>query len=254
MTPKQLFLAHLPHIEKVVAYLWRKHHFRKEECEDFRSDIHLKMIKDDYAVFRKFQGRSSLKTYLTTVVSNEMRDYLRHLLGKWQPSAEAKRLGEVAIRLEKLLREGRSFDEAVRILQTNHKVEKSWQELYELAVRLPDWHPRPPIDGEKGLDDLPAPGDRADSPSIQKEREARRQQALAALMQARTVLAAEDRFILKMHGDGFTVARIARTLGYNEKQEKQLYRRIQRIFRELREELERRGFSKDDIDDIFDDD
>lgn len=253
MASDEIFLAHLPHIDKVVAFLCRKHHFGKEECADFRSDIHLKMIKDDYAVFRKFQGRSSLRTYLTTVVSNEMRDYLRHLLGKWKPSAEAQRLGDAAIRLEKLLREGRPFDEAARILQTNHKVEMSWQELYKLAEQLPDWRPRPPVDGEEGLEDLPAPGERADSRSIEEEREARRQQVLAALMQARAALAPEDRLILKMHGDGFTVAKIARTLGYDEKQEKQLYRRIQRIFKELREELERRGFGKDDVDDIFDD-
>ena len=252
MTSEEIFHAHLPHIDKVVTYLCRRHHFGKEECEDFRSDIHLKMIKDDYAVFRKFQERSSLKTYLTTVVSNEMKDYLNHLLGKWRPSAEAKRLGDVAIRLEKLLRDGRSFDEAVRILQTNHQVEMTWQKLYEIAAQLPDRPPRR-IEGEEVLEDLPA-GERTDSRSIQEEREARRQQVLAALMQARAALAAEDRFILKMHGDGFKIAKIARTLGYDEKQEKQLYRRIQRIFKELREELERRGFGKDDIDDIFDDD
>ena len=252
MTSEETFLAHLSHIDKVVTHLCRRH-LRKEECEDFRGRVRLKFVDDDYGVIRKFQGRSSLKTYLTTVVSNEMRDYLNHLLGKWRPSAEAKRLGPVAIRLEKLLREGRSFDEAVRILQTNHKVEMTWQKLYEIAVRLPDWHPRR-IEGEEGLEDLPAPGDRADSRSIQEEREARRQQVLAALMQARAALAAEDRLILKMHGDDFKIANIARFLGYDEKQEKQLYRRIQGIFKELREELERRGFSKDDIDDIFDGD
>lgn len=249
MTPEDLFLAHLPHIDKVVAHFCRKHHFQKEECEDFRSRVHFKLIDDDYAVFRKFQGRSSLNTYLTTVVANEMRDFLNYLWGKWQSSAEAKRLGPVAIRLEKLLRDGRSFDEAVQDLQINHKVEMSWQELHEMAARLPDRFPRR-NEGEEGLLNLPAPGDPADSRSDKEEREAMRRKILAALSELREALPKEDQVILKMRGGGFTVAQISRFLGLDQKQ---LYRRIEKILKELREELERRGFHKEDLEGLFDD-
>lgn len=250
MTPEDLFLAHLPHIDKVVAHLCRKHHFRKEECEDFRGCVRLKFVKDDYGILRKFQGRSSLRTYLTTVVSNEMKDYLNHLWGKWRTSAEAKRLGPVAIRLEKLLRDGLSFDEAVQTLQTNYKVEKSWQELYEIWVQLPDRPPRPPIVGDQVPQDLPSPGDRPDASSEEEEREAVRRKALAALAEVRKALPEEDQLILKMKGNGFTAAQISRVLRLEQKP---LYRRIEKILKELREEIERRGFSKRDIDDLFDD-
>jgi hypothetical protein len=121
----------------------------------------VKLIDDDYGIIRKFQGRSSLKTYLTTVVSNEMKDFLNHLLGKWRPSAEAQRLGPVAVQLEKLLRDGLSPNEAVRTLQTNHKVEMSAQELADMAARLPDRVPRKPM-GEEVLQNK-ASNDRADS-------------------------------------------------------------------------------------------
>lgn len=244
-----MFLDNLPHIDKVVTYLCRKHHFRKEDCEDFRSHVHLKMIEDDYGVFRKFQERSSLKTYLTTVVSHEMLDYLNHLWGKWRTSAEAKKLGPVAVLLEKLFRDGLSFDEAVQTLQTNHKVEMSWQELYELAKQLPDRFSRW-IEGPEVLRDLPS-RDRADSQSGKKERKAIRRKILAALEEVRRNLPKEDQLILKLLlGDDFTVAQISRVLGLDQKQ---LYRRIQKILKDLREELERRGFSKDDLDGIFDD-
>jgi RNA polymerase sigma factor for flagellar operon FliA len=252
MTPEDLFLAHLPHIDKVVAHLCRKHHFRKEECEDFRSHVHLKLIDDDYAVFRKFQERSSLKTYLTTVIQNLMLDYQNHLWGKWRPSAEAQRLGKVAIHLEKLLRDGLSFDEAVQVLKTNHKVEMTWPELAKMAARLPDRFPRR-IEGEEGIRDLPAPGDRADSRSDEEEREAILRKILAALREIRKTQTEEDQLILKMQEDGFTVIQISRVLGHDEKQRKQLYRRIQKILKELREELERRGFRKEDIEGLFDD-
>lgn len=254
MTPEDLFLAYLPHTDKVVTHLCRRYHFRAEECQDFRSHVHLKLIEDDYAVFRKFQGKSSLETYLTTVVSNLMKDYLNHLWGKWRPSAEAQRLGPAAILLELLLvREGLSFDEAVRVMQINHKVEKSWQELADLAAQLPVRTIRI-AEGEDGLDDLPAPGEGADGPIVSEERQARMRKALEVLKEARQALPAEDRLILRMMlDDRLTIAQVARTLRLDPKQEKQLYRRIQRIYKELRETLEHQGIKKGDIDDLFDD-
>jgi RNA polymerase sigma factor for flagellar operon FliA len=38
------------------------------EADDFASHPKLKLIEDDYAILRKFQGRSSLRTYLTVVI------------------------------------------------------------------------------------------------------------------------------------------------------------------------------------------
>jgi len=249
MTPEQMFLTHLPHIDNVVAYLCRKHHFQKEECEDFRGRVRVKLIEDDYGIIRKFQGRSSLNTYLTTVVSNEMKDFLNHLWGKWRPSAEAQKLGPVAIRLEKLLRDGLSLDEAIRTLQTNHKVEMSAQELTDIAARLPGRVPRRVV-GEEMLQDQPS-DDRTDSLAMEEEREAVRRKVFPALEEIRKALPPEDQLILKMKGDDFKKADISRILGLDEKP---FYRRIDRIFKDLREELERRGFTKEDIGWIFDDD
>lgn len=251
MTPDQLFLAHRPHIDKVVTHLCRRHHFRKEECEDFRSHVHLKLIEDDYAVLRKFQGRSSLKTYLTTVIQNLMLDYQNHLWGKWRPSAEAQRLGPAAVLLERfLVRDGYSFDEAVQEMQINRKVEMTWQDLAKIVARLPNRSTRR-VDGEEELRDLPDPGEGADARVADEERQARKCKALEILKEARQALPEEDRLILRMLlDDRFTVAEISRTLHLDQKQ---LYRRIQKIYKELREELERRGIKKEDIDDLFDD-
>ncbi|HWM90206.1 MAG TPA: sigma-70 family RNA polymerase sigma factor [Thermoanaerobaculia bacterium] len=253
MTPAQMFLDHLPHIDKVVTYLCRKHHFRKEECEDFRSHVHIKLIEDDYAVLRKFQGRSSLKTYLTTVVVNLMKDYQNHLWGKWRPSAEAERLGPTAILLERLLvRDRYSFEEAVQVLQVNHKVEMSRQDLAELAGRLPTRFTRQ-MEGEEGLREIPSPDGRADGGIVEDERGAARRKVAKALPEALKILSDEDRLILEMRMNGFTIAQISRTLRLDQKQEKQLYRRIPKIYKDLREELGRLGITKEDIDDLFDD-
>jgi RNA polymerase sigma factor (sigma-70 family) len=254
MTPKDLFLAHLPHIDKVVTHLCRRHHFRKEECEDFRGRVHLKFIDDDYATLRKFQERSSLKTYLTTVVSNEMKDYQNHLWGKWRPSAEAERLGPTATLLERLLvRDGYSFDEAVQEMRINRKVEMTWKDLANIAARLPSRSPRQ-IEGEEGLRDVPAPDEQADDRVVGEERAAARRKVWKALSEALKILSAEDRLILKMKMTGFTVKQISIKLRSDQEQfQKQLYRRIEKLLRDLRRELERLGIRKEDIDDLFDD-
>lgn len=250
MTPNDLFLAHLPHIDNVVAHLCRKHHFQREECEDFRGRVRVKLINDDYAIIRKFEGRSSLKTYLTTVISNEMKDFLNHLLGKWPSSAEAKRLGSVAVQLEKLLlRDGLSLDQAIRTLQTNHKVEMSVQELTDMAEQLPIRVRRQDV-GEEVLENQPS-NVQTDSLAKAEEREAVLQRVLPALAEVRKALPPEDQLILRMKGDDFKVADIARVL---ELEQKPLYRRIERLLKDLREELERRGFRKKDLDVIFEDD
>jgi RNA polymerase sigma factor for flagellar operon FliA len=155
----------------------------------------------------------------------------------------------VAIRLEKLLRDGLSLDEAVRTLQTNYKVEMSAQELAEMAARLPDRVPRKPV-GEEALENEVSP-DQADSLAKTQEREAVLRKVLPALQEVREALPPEDQLILKMKGKDFTVAEIARILGLEQKP---LYRRIERLFKDLREELERRGFRKEDLEGVFDDD
>lgn len=250
MTPEATFLAHLPHIDKVVTSLCRRQHLRKEECEDFRSRVHIKLIDNDYAVIRKFQGRSSLKTYLTTVVTNEMKDFQNHIWGKWRPSAEAERLGPTAILLERLLvRDGYSFEEAVQILQTNYKIEMSWQEMEKIAGRLPSRSSRE-MEGEEVLGNLPAPGDAADDDVAREEREAVRRKVARTLPEALKILSDEDRLILKMRMNGFTVAQIARTLHLEQKQ---LYRRIEKILNDLRQEVERLGLRREDVKELFDD-
>lgn len=245
MSFDQTILDHLTYIKKVVAYLCRRYHFRKEEHEDFLSEVMTKLYDDDCSVIRKFKGQSRLSTYLTMVITNYMKDYQNHLWGKWRPSAEAERLGPAAILLERLLvRDGYTFDEAVQLAQTNYKVEMTWQELHALATRLPNRSSRQ-MEGDGGLLDIASPDERADDRILRQQREANRRKALEALQEVRSTLPKEDQLILKMQDSGFSVADISRILQLDQKQ---LYRRIQKIYKDLRMELERRGMRKEDLD------
>ena len=151
LPPDQLFLAHLSLIERASTHACRRRGFSREETQDFVSHVKLKIIGDDYAVIRKFQGKSTFPTYLTVVINNLFKDHLDHIWSKWRPSAEAERLGPWAIQLEKLFRDGRTLAEACEILLANHHAEVSRQQLEDIAAKLPL---RPPSRRMEGVETL----------------------------------------------------------------------------------------------------
>lgn len=65
----------------------RSLHLTPQDEEDLASEFFLKVIRDDYAVLRRFRGESSLATYLTVIARRVVvRELLRH--GKASPSVK----------------------------------------------------------------------------------------------------------------------------------------------------------------------
>jgi RNA polymerase sigma factor for flagellar operon FliA len=244
LTPKELFLAHLDHIEKVARHACRRRGFSPEETDEFVSCVHEKMIADDYAVIRKFQGKSSLKTYLTVVIERLLLDHLNHLRGKWRPSAEAERLGPLAIQLDTMLyRDGISLDETCEILRTNHHVEASIQELHDLAAKLPYRNPPRRMKGEEVLENRPAEERTPEETFLALEAGRRKRQILRILKDAMRKLPPDDGLLAKMSCE-LKISQIARTL---KLEQKPLYRRLEKIFKTLRQDLESEGVRPDEI-------
>ena len=101
-------------LESVITTITRSRRMRREDAEDFRQTVHLRLAERRDDVFRRFDGRSSLRTYLFVVVHRMLLDWRNHALGRWRPSAAALRLGPVAVTLERLThRDGYSQDEAI---------------------------------------------------------------------------------------------------------------------------------------------
>src|SRR5687768_16697933 len=101
----------------------------------------MRLVENDYAIVRKFAGRSSFATFLSVVVQRMFLDFRIQAWGKWHSSAEAKRLGDTAVELERLLvRDGRTIDEAFAIISAEDPSLTS-ANLAALAERLPS---RPP--------------------------------------------------------------------------------------------------------------
>lgn len=237
MSPRDLYLQHLPHIEKAARYTARRNRLRPEDAEDFLSNVHLKLIEDDYRVIRQHKGKSSLATYLVIVIHNSMRDYKNHLWGKWRGSAEAKALGSLAIRLEELIvRDQLTSDEAYEVLKTTEKEPVSRRDIEDLMAHLPHRCYRR-MEGEEQLRDLAAGWPNPEERLLNREDRASSDRAVSALRQALTSLEAEDQVILKMCGD-FKIREIAKLLG---KEERALYRRIDKVKKGLRRTLEENG-------------
>ena len=74
-----------------------------DESEDFKSDVRLHFRHRDFDPLRQFEGRSSLQTYLTVVISRLLLDHRNGLSGRWRTSTDAKRLGPSAIPIERLV-------------------------------------------------------------------------------------------------------------------------------------------------------
>lgn len=200
------------------------------------------LLDNDYAVIRKFEGRSELSTYLTTVITHFYSQWRVRKWGKWRPSAEAKRLGETAILLERLLsRDGYTWSEAVGMLTTGNSP-YTVSELEAIYLRLPLRMPRPmEVAGDTIPDAAEAAGD-AYEQLEEAERARALQQALLKVDDLIQQMDAEDRVILQMrYWDGRKVPDIARALHLDQKK---LYKRLERLFLVLRRELERAGFTR----------
>ena len=247
LPPMDLFLGHLKLIEEIISHCCRRSHFKREDAEDFGSQVKIKLLEDDCAILRQYQGKSSLRTYLTVVIKRLLLDYQDHLWGKWRHSAEAERLGPVAKRLERLIwREGHSLEEAIQILRINEKVEMSEVELRDLAAKLPPRFGRPPEeDGE--LEDKPSKEPPPDEPIREKELTRIRQRVYMTLKGCLDALPKEDKLLVRMRQD-YSVAQIARI---QRVEQKPLYRRLEKIYKVLQRCLGKHGVRRQDIEEVL---
>ena len=248
---EEMFLSALPHIDHAVKFVAHRHRLSSAELEAFAGDVKLAFIDQDYAVFERFAGRSSLRTYLVTVVQRLFIDHLRRRFGRWRPSARARRLGVLAVRLEALLyRDHLSFTEACEMLRTNDGVTESDVVLRDLAQQLPPRsqegaRPRHVEDGAEPRASTPSEPDGLLS---SRETVDRCQRGLEAALRE---LDPEDRLLIRLRfEDGVSVADMARELGLDQKS---LYRRLERLLADLRNVLLRHRLSWPEVQVLIDD-
>lgn len=230
-------------VNRIVASVCHRNGLHGDDADEFRSWTYLRLVDDDYAILRKFRGESALATYLTVVIAMLFREYRVREWGRWRSSAAAQRLGPLAERLEMLIyRDGHTFSQAAEMIRSEG-VEVSDRELADLLAQLPPKHPSRPVSvGSDALDSAPAPS-RADERVEGDETDRARRHAEAALFRALERLPDQDRLIVRMWvWEDLSIADIARALVLPQKP---LYRRLERIFKRLRADLEAEGVTRD---------
>lgn len=231
-----LFIAHLPLITRLTQAIARRRHLSPADTEDFTSVVYLRFIENDYAILRKFQGRATLRTFLTVVIHRICLDLHTHEWGKWHPSASAKRQGPAAMMLERLMiRDGLTFDEATAVMTISVGAAPSRETLAKVAASLRTRARRQPVAAEKNLETIADPT--AETIVSRLEIRQHMTRARRALARALITLDPSDRRLLDLqfrHGLG--IAQIARTLRLEQRP---LYARRKRILARLRSALER---------------
>jgi len=237
-TLEDLLVSNLGLIRRIAAHSAR--YLRPQDAEDFASEVIAKLIENDYDILAKFQRRSSLSTYLYKVIHRMYVDHQVKQWGKWRASAEARRLGQAAVRLEVLLvRDGLTLDQAVEVLRTNGGVPISEHELRALSLRLPHRPPRRSFVAEEVLAQLARECPEIEADLLRRESEPAARQTEEALREIVAGLPPQDRIILRLHcEESFSWTDIA---GFLKVKQRALYDRKDRLLNGIQEALTRRG-------------
>jgi len=220
-------------LTQVLRDITRARRLPPEDADDFTQSVHLRLLESDYEVFQRFNGQSSLRTYLNVVVHRLLLDWRNAMWGKWRASAAARRMGDAAVMLERLIhRDSFSTDEAIAIVSATRHAPPV-DELRRLAEALPPRLRRRMVSDEDLPDMLTVAFEDPLDANQRRRDEGFARQALQAAMER---LVPEDRQLLRLrYYKGQSVQAISRTLRTDPKR---LYRRFERVRRTLRRSLQ----------------
>lgn len=236
MTPEELFRANLTTIERVVREVCRGTRMQPHEVDDFGSSVMVALMEHDFAILRRWEGRSSLAGYLSVVIRRLLADERDRRLGRWYPSAEATRMGAAGVLLEKLLlRDGLPLDEAVPIV-CSVEPSASAKELEAMARRFPPRAPRLRAVELDAVEEANLSGaDRADARATSGEVRRLSRQASDVVRHTIETWGDEDAMILRFRfGESMSIADISRMLRIPQRP---LYRRVETLLERLRAAL-----------------
>lgn len=223
-------------LAQVLRQVARRHRLTREDTEDFLQSAHLKLIERDYEVFRRFKGRSSLRTYLVVVCTRLLLDWRIERYGKWRPSTAAIRLGEAAVLAERLIyRDGFSLNGAFETVRVRF-ASLDATELQRIFDLLPPRECRRMV-SDQMLNELAAPPAADPLEALQREGATRR--IGHVLQQAVKALPPDEQSLLRhRYTEGRTIPSLAQGLGVEPKA---LYRRFDTMLRRLRHALAEAG-------------
>jgi RNA polymerase sigma factor for flagellar operon FliA len=249
MTDEARFLAALPTIDDVVSRICRRHRLTAVESDELRSDVRMHFIDKNYEVLRKFEGRSSLTTYVTVVIQRVLLERRNRMWGKWRPSADARRHGPTGILLERLVtRDGWTTTQALEMLRVNQGLEID-ATLRAFCDRLAAKGPSRQTVPEEDAGQVTGTGPLPDANVVRAEQDFLAKRVQTALDRARQSLEPIERLILKMRfEDRVPVVDIARALQLDQRR---LYRTIENLLKTISTSMQAEGITRADVATLF---
>jgi RNA polymerase sigma-70 factor, ECF subfamily len=246
MDPSEVFRASLTLVDQVVDGVCRRRRIYGADAEDFASHVKVELMENDYAVFRKYEGRASLGTYLTVVAERLLSVQRVQERGRWHASAEATRMGPAGLLLETLVRrDRRSIGEALPLVRSIDPA-LTRAAVEAMLARIPERIPRPVASGviDDEIADRVAAAESADGPLLAAEARRLSERAACVVRETLAALDVEDRMLLRMRfASGMAVADISRMTRLPQRP---LYRRLEDLLGRLRRALLRAGISVQD--------
>jgi RNA polymerase sigma factor (sigma-70 family) len=238
---ERMLLEHLAVIERIIAFVGRRARLDVHEVEEFGAFTKWRLIENDYAIIRRFEGRSRFTTFLVGAIERLYRDYRTHESGKWHASAAAERLGPIAVATERLLyRDGMAHHEALLALRQQYP-DVSQETFDELIARLRHRTMRRKV----SLDEALLPPAQPDKAPERFDTAARISEVVREVIEE---LPEEEQLLIRLRFYAqMTVAQIARSLQIDQVT---LYRRLYRCFGTLRVRLQSAGVNSADVDDL----
>ncbi|MGZ5457685.1 MAG: hypothetical protein ACXWN1_13580 [Thermoanaerobaculia bacterium] len=237
LQPRELLTANMTVVDRVVAVVCHRARLFGADAEDFASSVKLALIEDDYAILRKYEGRSSLATYLSVVIRRLLADERMRTRGRWHPSTEAVRSGPAAVLLETLvLRDDHTLDEALPLARDSDPT-LTREEAEAILDRLPQRVERPTVVSFDATDagESFAGRESADTRALQADARRLAQHAGRVIRDCQARFTLEDRMILRMRfASAMSIADISRILRLPQRP---LYRRIEGLLDALRTAL-----------------
>lgn len=241
---QRLLLDHLGLVDQIVRTTGRRRHLSAAEQDDFAGFVRLRLLEDNYGILRKFQNRSSLRTYLAAVVERLSLDFCVERWGRWRPSAVADRLGPVAVLLERLVtRDGHTLEEAMEIVRTNHAAPASDSELRAIWSQLPPRIRTTEVSEEAAA--AVSANDTSESTIEDAERQKNIERLERTLRSAFADIPDKDRVLIALRFDqDLSIVEIAKLMGSSVPT---LHRRLDRTVKQLRLALTQSGFDPREV-------
>jgi len=229
-----LYVQCQPHVDRAVGRIARRFRLGSAEAEDLAGVVRLKLLKNDYEALRRYQGRSSLHTYIAVIAERVLMDQRTAEWGRWRPCIRARRAGPEGVLLDRLLnRDGLPFDAACDVMRRRFGAAMSTTDLERLSATFAVRSGRQFVEAgvlEQMPDDSTPESDFAEAETA-RARDVQRRRLGRALRE----LSPYQRRLLRLrYKDGLGVADIARLLDVKQQR---LYRQFDGLLAELRRRL-----------------